>query len=178
MVNKKIILSVLIIGGIIILMGSGTWAFFTSDATTNGDFTVGNLSIGVNGQLGDNNSTNYILPGDTITNNTIQVTNNGNYKIGKIKVTFKLTGNDSSLGNNITFSSVTIDNNVLVGQGTLSDLIDKDDIIYTPETSISPGDKLSIIFNGLKFNDNAGDSEKNKKLNLLVQIKAFQKNNQ
>lgn len=104
MLNKKVLLSVLIIGTIAIVAGAGTWAWFTDTQYSNGNtFTAGTLGLSVGDQTGTNIGKftfNNIAPGFDKTE-TVNVKNTGTID-GNLFVTIKdlqLSGVDPQLQN-------------------------------------------------------------------------------
>lgn len=153
MVNKKIILSVLIIGCIATVAGAGTWAYYTSSATSSGNsFTAGNMSISVTQEIGNVS----IKPGDKIGDKSITVKNEGSIAIGKISLTFKPSNNQ--LSQHIEFSNVNIDGNQIVKGGVLSDLSSQNSE-YKPKDPIQPGDSFTITLKDLKMDDKVTEGQ-------------------
>lgn len=146
MVNKKIILSVLIIGCIATVAGAGTWAYYSTSATSsNNSFTAGKMDINVTEEIGN---VAGIKPGDEIGDKEIVIKNEGNIDIGSVKLTFTSTDND--LSQNIEFKKVTVGNKDLKNKGVLSGL-NNETLEYKPDNSIIPGDSFTIILEGLEM---------------------------
>ncbi|MDD2338931.1 MAG: TasA family protein [Methanosarcina sp.] len=146
MVNKKIILSVLIIGCIATVAGAGTWAYYSTSATSsNNSFTAGKMDINVTEEIGN---VAGIKPGDKIGDKEIVIKNEGNIDIGSVKLTFTSTDND--LSQNIEFKKVTVGNKDLKNKGVLSGL-NNETLEYKPNSSIIPGDSFTIILKGLEM---------------------------
>lgn len=89
--NKKLIISLVMIGILAFGAGLGTFAWFTSTAaSTGGTFTAGTLKIDVNGSL-DNDEKFAIIPidkmapGDDPIFKTLTITNEGNLNLAMFK---------------------------------------------------------------------------------------------
>ena len=82
MFNKKILLSLLVVGTIAVVAGAGTWAEFTDlGSSTANTFTAGTLDLKLGDNLLDNIvgfNVNPVAPGSQGTAGTIKVKNNGN----------------------------------------------------------------------------------------------------
>lgn len=95
--NKKILLSLLIIGVIASVASAGTWAYF-SDAkdTDSSTLTSGKLTLGEMSELTitNNNGHDFIVPGDT-GEGSVSITNTGNVP-GDLYVKISRTGNLAS----------------------------------------------------------------------------------
>ncbi|PAV12554.1 hypothetical protein ASJ81_01350 [Methanosarcina spelaei] len=153
MVNKKIILSILIIGCIATVAGAGTWAYYTSSATSSGNsFTAGNMNISVTQEIGNVS----IKPGDELGDKTIVVKNGGSIAIGKINLTYKPSNNQ--LSQHIEFSSVDIDGKQIAKKGVLSDLSSQTSV-YEPDNPIQPGNSFKITLNDLKMDDKVTEGQ-------------------
>ena len=100
--NKKIIISLLLIGVLAFGAGIGTYAWFTSTATSsNNTFTAGTLKIDVNDSLNNNNtfsilSTGNMAPGQSTGKATLVIENQGNLNLGMFRQ-FRLAADSSEI---------------------------------------------------------------------------------
>lgn len=89
--NKKLIISLVMIGILAFGAGLGTYAWFTSTATSTGNtYQSGTLAIDVDGSLENDNkfellSADNIAPGDVIGEKTIEIDNRGSLNIAMFK---------------------------------------------------------------------------------------------
>lgn len=95
--NKKILLSILVIGLVASLAGVGLYAIFTDTETGTGTFTAGTLDISVPSASWSTGFDN-MKPGDTVTL-TITVRNDGTLPL-YYTITTALTGDLATIGSN------------------------------------------------------------------------------
>ena len=166
MVNKKIILSVLIIGCIATVAGAGTWAYYSTSATSsNNSFTAGNLTLKVTAEIGDKE----MIPGTNLGDQNITVVNDGDLTIGNTTIDFKIKGN--GLGHHIKFDSVLINGDEYMGARSLSDLDNKR---YVYDKPLPKGDTIEIILKGLNMPFNVDNTGQGKKCQLEVTFVGYQ----
>lgn len=168
MLNKKMILSVLIIGCIATVAGAGTWAYYTSSVNSYGNsFTAGNLKVTVDSEIGDN----LVKPGETIGDKTIIIKNAGDLPIGSFFITFSPTAND--LSNNIAFDNLYLNSDWVMGGGTLSSLSSLTNYQYTPYSPVQPGETLTITLTNLRMDPSVTGGQ-GEKCSLVTTVTAEQ----
>lgn len=93
MVNKKIVLSVLIIGCIATVAGAGTWAYFDDTKISNNNvISTGTLTLTANGNALDSFTLTNLAPGNSNDNaKTVNLKNSGSIK-GQLTAEIKATG--------------------------------------------------------------------------------------
>jgi len=104
--NKKMLLSVLIIGVVAVSAGAGTWAFFSDTETSvSNSFTAGTLDLVLTGgdQAGDSvtdtfDTPDYWAPGEDYTGEILTVSNAGTIDAATVKLTVAI-GNSGGLLN-------------------------------------------------------------------------------
>lgn len=83
--RRKVLISLLLMGILALGMGIGTYAWFTSEASTSGNvFTAGTLKVGLNGEgetALDLGSTENMQPGDETKPVQIEISNEGNLNL-------------------------------------------------------------------------------------------------
>lgn len=81
MVNKKIILSVLVIGCIVTVAGAGTWAYFDdTEISGNNTITTGTIELTPGEGTLDSFTVDHIVPGDSQLIKTVTLKNTGDVK--------------------------------------------------------------------------------------------------
>lgn len=168
MLNKKMILSVLIIGCIATVAGAGTWAYYTSSANSYGNsFTAGNLKVTVDQEIGDN----LVKPGETIGDKSIIIKNAGDLPIGNFYLTFSPSAND--LSSNIAFDDLYLNGDWVMDGGPLSSLSSLTDYQYTPSSPVQPGETLTITLTNLRMDPSVTDGQ-GEKSTLVTTVTAEQ----
>lgn len=144
----------LIIGCIATVAGAGTWAYYSTSATSSGNsFTAGNMQITVTEEIGN---VNGIKPGDEIGDKSIVVKNEGSIAIGSIELTFNPSNNQ--LSQYLAFDQVTIDDKKIVDKGVLSDLSTKT-VKYEPKDPIEHGSSFTITLKNLKMDKDVEEGQ-------------------
>jgi predicted ribosomally synthesized peptide with SipW-like signal peptide len=118
---NKILASLLMIGVVAAMVGAGTWALFTGEATSTGNtFTSGSLGIGAGASTYSANIGN-IAPGESATV-TLDVSSLGTLPLD-YSITPVLSG-DIILGgaNDPYVSSITVDGNPYIDPESLSEV--------------------------------------------------------
>jgi predicted ribosomally synthesized peptide with SipW-like signal peptide len=171
LVNKKIILSILIIGCIATVAGAGTWAYYTSSATDSAKFTSGNLHVAVTTQLKDYGN---IAPGWSAEGEpSVVVTNDGDMAIAKTDITFKLNGDGHELAKNLRYKELIVNGDTISSDGNIYDLTEKIKT-YTLTKQIDPKSTINVVFKGLRMPEEAtGGNGQN--IELGIDFTGYQK---
>lgn len=126
LVNKKIILSVLVIGCIATVAGAGTWAYFDDAKTSNNNVIgTGTLSLTANGNALDSFTLKDLVPGKSDDKaKTISLKNGGTIK-GQLTAEISATG-DVPPHLSVTLDGKPMTNGAKIDLGQLSSNEQKD----------------------------------------------------
>ena len=145
MLNKKMLLSLLVIGVVSVSAGAGTFAYFSDDETSTSTLTAGELDLVLSvgsGELIAQWSVDPMAPGDT-EDGTITLTNNGDLSANHVEIDFTVAPTNVVTPDEI-LGTDTDDADISDSMNILSMTMGGVDILPVAVTTVADLDGLNI----------------------------------